>query len=213
MKPDSSFIRVLVVDDHPVVRTGIIGMLEAVASDNMVVVGQAGDGTEAVEQWEALRPDITLMDLRMHEMDGVKAIQTIRERHLTARVIILTTYDGDEDIYRGLKAGARGYLLKDATRETLLEAVRAVHAGRKYVPPEVAQKLAERADARELSPRETEILALMAQGKSNQEIASLAFISEGTVKFHVTHILDKLGVASRGEAVAVATKRGLVREQ
>jgi DNA-binding NarL/FixJ family response regulator len=204
-------IRVLIADDHPVVRIGIIGMLEAVPADNIAVVGEAGNGREAVAQWDELRPDVALMDLRMPEMDGVEATQSIRERHLTARIIVLTAYDGDEDIFRGLKAGARGYLLKDATREQLLEAVRVVHSGRKYVPPAVAQKLAERADAPELSLRETEILALMAQGKSNRDIAALTFITEGTVKFHVSHILDKLKVQSRGEAVAVARKRGLVR--
>ena len=209
--PSPPPIRVLIVDDHPVVRTGIIGMLEVVPSDNIVVVGEASNGREAVEQWEVLAPDVTLMDLRMPEVDGVQAIQSIRERHLTARLIVLTTYDGDEDIYRGLKAGARGYLLKDAPREQLVEAVRAVHAGRKYVPPEVAQKLAERLDSPELSPRELEVLGLMAQGRSNKEIARLSFVTEGTVKFHVNNILGKLDAQSRGEAVAIAVKRGLVR--
>ena len=203
-------IRVLITDDHPVVRAGLAAMLEIDPEQNIAVVGQAGDGQEAIEFWERLRPDVGLMDLRMPKTDGVTAITAIRERHPDARLIVLTTYDGDEDIHRGLRAGARGYLLKDAPREQLLAAIRAVHAGGRFVPSEIAARLAERKEFEPLSPREAEILQWMAQGKSNRDIARLAFITEGTVKFHVNRILDKLGASNRSQAVAIAAKRGLV---
>jgi two-component system NarL family response regulator len=203
-------IRVLIADDHPVVRAGLATMLEIEPEQNISVVGQAKNGREAIELWESLQPDVGLMDLKMPEIDGVAAIAAIYRRHPNARLIVLTTYDGDEDIYRGLRAGARGYLLKDAPREQLLAAIRTVHAGGKFVPSEIAARLAGRAEFEALSARETEILQWMAQGKSNRDIARIAFITEGTVKFHVNRILDKLGANSRSEAVVIAAKRGLV---
>ncbi len=207
MNPPNS-IRILVADDHTVVREGLVAILEQ--EDDMTVVGEASNGQEAVDKFPALRPDITLMDLRMPQMDGVDAITEIRAAFPAARIIVLTTYDGDEDIYGGLHAGAQGYLLKDAERQDLLGAIRNVHAGRTHISPDVASKLALRVMRRELSTREREVLNVMAAGKSNQEIASALFISEATVKTHVNNILAKLGVSDRTQAVTTALKRGIV---
>lgn len=203
----SSNIQVLVVDDHPIVRMGLMTMLEY--EPGMEVVGEASDGLKAVEQFRALQPDVVLMDLRLPQMSGVEAIATICQEFPTARSIILTTYDGDEDIYRGLQAGAKGYLLKDAARQELLDAIRIVHAGQKYLSLPVGAKLAERMDTPQLSERECEVLRLLAQGKSNQEISTKLCITEGTVKFHVTKILQKLGVSDRTQAVITAFRRGI----
>jgi len=201
-------IRVLIADDHPVVRTGLVLMLKY--EPDMEVVGEAGNGREALEMFRQHRPDVTLMDLRMPEMNGVEATAAIRVEFPTARIILLTTYDGDEDIYRGLRAGAQAYLLKDTPCEEILEALRAVHAGHKRITLEVGTKLAERAGFPELTERELDVLRLMAKGLSNVEIGAALFVAEGTVKFHINHILNKLGVGDRTQAVIAALKRGLV---
>jgi DNA-binding NarL/FixJ family response regulator len=200
-------IRVLIADDHPVVRTGLALMLNY--ESDMEVVAEASNGREAVALYGRHRPDVTLMDLRMPEMDGVEAITTIRRESPTARIILLTTYDGDEDIYRALRAGAPAYLLKDAPFSEILQAIRAVHAGQKHITVEVGAKLADRAGHPELTEREMDVLRLLVQGKSNLEIASDLCIAEGTVKFHINHILNKLGVDDRTQAVIAALKRGL----
>jgi two-component system NarL family response regulator len=202
-------IRILIADDHPIVREGLAMILER--RDDMTVVAEAGNGQEAVDLFRAHRPDVILMDLNMPVMDGVTAITRIREEHPAARVIVLTTFDGDEDIYRGIQAGARAYLLKDAPRENLLEAIRAVHAGQTRIPPEVSAKLAERIRYPALTPRELEVLRLMVAGHSNQEIGQILSITEGTVKAHVNSILSKLDVNDRTQAVTTALKRGIVR--
>lgn len=202
-------IRVLVADDHSVVREGLVSMIGR--KTDMTVVGEATNGREAVNLWRQHRPDVTLLDLRMPELDGVGAINEIRAQDERAHIIVLTTFDGDEDIYRAIKAGAKAYLLKDAAREALMDSIRKVHRGETCVPPALAAKLAERVSGESLSGREIEVLNLIAQGKSNKEIGSRLFISEGTVKSHVKGIFAKMNVISRTEAVASATRRGLIR--
>jgi two-component system NarL family response regulator len=202
-------IQVLIVDDHPVVREGLSAVIDR--APDMSVAGAAGNGKEAIELYRQLQPEIVLMDLRMPEMDGVLAILKIREEFPSAKVIILTTYDSDEDIYHGLRAGARAYLLKDAPREDLLQAIRAVAMGQMRIPQEVAAKLAERMSGPELTARELEVLSLIVAGKSNREIGDDLYITEGTVKAHVNSILNKLDVSDRTQAVIVALKRGLLR--
>ncbi|KAM3111828.1 response regulator [Phormidesmis sp. 146-33] len=201
-------IRVLIVDDHPFMRQGLAAVLDY--KPDMRVVGQACNGREAVTLFRQHQPDVTLMDLRMPEMGGVEAIAAIVAEFANAHLIVLTTYDGDEDIYRGLRAGAKGYVLKDAEPEELLAAIRAVHAGQQYIPPAVGAKLAERMGSPELSDRELEVLNQMAMGKSNLEINVTLSIAEGTVKFHVKNILGKLGVSDRTQAMIVALKRGII---
>jgi two-component system, NarL family, response regulator len=201
-------IRLLIVDDHTTVREGLAALLEM--EDDILVVGQADNGREAIERYHTLQPDVTLMDLRMPEMDGVTAIETIRSEFPAARFIVLTTYDGDVDIYRGVKAGAQGYLLKDVPREVMLLSIRAVHAGQMCIPSEVAAKLAGYVTTLQLTEREIEVLRLVAAGKSNQEIGAALFIAEGTVKAHVGSILNKLGASDRTQAVMVALKRGIL---
>ena len=201
-------IRVLVVDDHPVVRQGLVAMLEE--APDILVVGQAENGREALAVFRQQQPDATLMDLRMPEMDGVAAITAICAEFPAARIIVLTTYDGDEDIYQGLRSGAKGYLLKDAEPEELLSAIRAVHKGQKYIPPYVGAKLLERIASPELSGRELEVLQLITTGKSTQAISKALHITERTVNFHINHILSKLGVEDRTQAVIVALRRGIV---
>ncbi len=201
-------IRVLVVDDHPVVRQGLVGMLEEVP--DILVVGQAGNGQEALAVFRQEQPDATLMDLRMPHMDGVAAITAICTEFPAARIIVLTTYEGDEDIYQGLRAGAKGYLLKDAEPEELLAAIRTVHKGQKHIPPQVGAKLLERMTSPELSDRELEVLQLITTGKSTQVISKALHITERTVNFHINHILSKLGVEDRTQAVIVALRRGIV---
>jgi two-component system, NarL family, response regulator len=201
-------IRILIVDDHPVVREGLVALIER--RDDMTVVGEANNGREAIELYRRFTPDITLLDLRMPEVDGVTAITGIREVAPTARIIVLTTYDSDEDIYRGLRAGAKGYLLKDTPPQELLDTIRAVHGGATRIPPDVAAKLAERMTGPELTNRELDVLRLLMAGMSNKQIAAALFISEGTVKTHVNNILGKLGASDRTQAVTTALKRGLV---
>ncbi|MEH1962132.1 MAG: response regulator transcription factor [Nostoc sp.] len=206
--PGSSVIRVLISDDHPFMREGLAAVIDY--KPDMTVVGQACNGREAVELFRQHQPDVTLMDLRMPELSGVEAIAIICAEFADARIVVLTTYDGDEDIYRGLRSGAKGYVLKDAEPDELLTAIRAVHNGQKYIPPAVGAKLAERINNPELSERELEVLRLMARGKSNLEISTALSIAEGTVKFHVKNILSKLGVGDRTQAMIVALKRGII---
>lgn len=202
-------ITVLIADDHSVVREGLASLIGR--KPDMKVVGEASNGREAVELWNKLRPDVTLLDLRMPELDGVSAIREIRSKDEEARFVVLTTFDGDEDIYRAIKAGAKAYLLKDVAREALMDCIRRVHQGETCVAPALAAKLAERVSGETLSLREVDVLKLMAEGKSNKEIGTSLFISEGTVKSHVKGIFSKLNVISRTEAVATATRRGLIQ--
>jgi len=202
-------IRILIADDHTVVREGLVAL--AKRKSDMVIVAAASNGLEAVELWKQHRPDVTLLDLRMPELDGVGAIKAIREVDPNAHIVVLTTYDRDEDIYRAIKAGAKAYLLKDTARDALVETVRRVFAGETYLPPPIAAKLAERVSGAALSQREMEVLQRMATGKSNKEIGAELFISDGTVKTHVSSIFTKLDVVSRTEAIATATHRGLIQ--
>src|SRR6266404_6324988 len=202
-------ITVLIADDHSVVREGLVSLITRKA--DMVVAAEASNGREAVDLWKEHRPDVTLLDLRMPELDGVGAIKEIRAIDEKARFVVLTTFDGDEDIFRAIQAGAKGYLLKDVPREALMDCIRRVHAGETCVPVHLAMKLADRISGETLSEREIEVLKLMAEGKSNKEIGSALFISEGTVKSHVKAIFAKLNVVSRTEAVANATRRGLIQ--
>lgn len=202
-------IRILIADDHAVVLEGLSAMIGR--QPDMRVVAEAGSGRDAVALWRKYRPDVTLLDLRMPELDGVGATEEIRRQDASARIIVLTTYDTDEQIYRALKAGAKGYLLKDARREALLECIRRVHAGETCVPADLAAKLAGRVSGESLSAREMDVLVLLARGKSNKEIAADLFISETTVKSHVKSVFAKLNVLSRTEAIAAAVGRGLIQ--
>jgi DNA-binding NarL/FixJ family response regulator len=208
--PAKPLIRVLIADDHGVVREGLASMIQRNKAD-MTLVGEASNGHEAIDLWKEHRPDVTLLDLRMPEVDGVDAIKGIRSHDEKARIVVLTTFDGDEDIYRAIQAGAKGYLLKDVPREALMDCIRRVHAGETFVPMHLVAKLAHRVSTDTLSKREIEVLQLMAQGKSNKEIGSALFISEGTVKSHGKAIFAKMNVVSRTEAVTEATRRGLIR--
>ena len=199
----------MVVDDHPVVRAGLVEMLHS--DSRLHVVAQATNGHEAVELFAAMKPDVTLMDLRMPQVGGVEATERIRAIDSGARVIIMTAVDGEEDIFRGLKAGARGYLLKDAPVSEVVGAVLLTMQGERYLAHAVAVKLADHLNATQLSPREREVLQMIATGLSNKGIARKAGITEGTVKFHVNNILEKLQCVSRTEAVSLALKRGLIQ--
>lgn len=200
-------IRIMLVDDHSIVRKGLALILEA--EQDMTVVGQADNGHDAVDRFRSLRPDVTLMDLKMNGMSGVETVSAVRSSFPGARLIMLSTYDRDDDIYRSIRAGAMGYLVKDTPSDEILEAIRNVHAGRKYFPPLVSEKLAERLTMPELSDRETEVLRLMTAGQSNKEIASSLSLAIGTVKCHVNSILAKLGADDRTQAVVTALKKGL----
>jgi DNA-binding NarL/FixJ family response regulator len=203
-------IRILIAEDHAVVRDGLTSVLEF--EKDMAVVGHARNGNEAIARFRELKPDVVLMDLAMPELDGVTAIGIIRDEFPDARILVLTTYDGDELIYRALESGAKGYLLKDCSTPDLLAAIRKIHGGGTHVSERAAARLAERAIAgAALSPREVEVLKLIAAGKSNKEIAAALFVSEGTVKTHVLNIHHKLGVDDRTEAVVVAIRRGILR--
>ena len=201
--------RVLVVDDHSLLRTGVANIINHEA--DLDVVAEAATGRDAVEAFRLHRPDVVLMDLRMPEMEGVEAVRRIREIDPQARVIVLTTYDADEDIARALQAGAKAYILKDIAADALVACVRDVLNGKSYLAPTAAAKLAERVTQVQLTPRELAALRLLANGESNKEIASSLGISERTVKTHLAHLFEKLGVTSRTEATRVAMRRGLVR--
>ncbi len=200
-------VRIMVADDHPIVREGLAALIAR--QPDLKVVAEADNGEEAVALFVSHRPDLILMDLRMPCLDGVSATRRIREIDADAKIIMLTTYDGDEDIYRALSAGARSFLLKDGPREQLIDTIRAVAGGQVSVPVHIADKLARRMQRRALTTRELEVLQWMARGKSNQEIGNGLFIAEGTVKAHVNSILSKLGVSDRTQAVTKAIREGL----
>jgi DNA-binding NarL/FixJ family response regulator len=205
---DVAMIRVLAVDDHLVLREGIARMLDG--QEDMKLVGQASNGREAIESFRRLRPDVTLMDLRMPDMNGIDAIAAIRAEAPHARIVVLTTYTGDVQAAAALKAGAAGYLLKNLLRKELLETIRAVHSGKRRVPPEVAAEIAEHVADDALTERELEVLRRVAAGKSNKVIAAELDISEGTVKTHMRSILPKLEASDRTHAVMIALKRGIL---
>jgi DNA-binding NarL/FixJ family response regulator len=201
-------IRILIVEDHQVVRQGFVALLRMVGG--MDVIAEASSGAQAVELYRLHKPDVTLMDLRMPGMGGVETITAIRDEFPDARVIVLTTFDGDEDIYRAIQAGARGYLLKGMSIDELVEAIQTVHRGRSKIPAAIAERLAERLSGNALTERETEVLKTIALGKSNKEIASALFISEATVKTHINNLLSKLGATDRTQAARIALQRGIV---
>jgi two-component system NarL family response regulator len=200
---------VMLVDDHALLRTGVANIINQEA--DLQVVAEASNGLEAIAAYEQHRPDVTLLDLRMPVMEGVEAVRQIRARDPQARVIVLTTYDTDDEISRALKAGAKAYVLKDISADQLIRCIRDVLSGKTYLAPAAAAKLAEGVTRVQLTPREMATLRLMADGKANKEIASELSISERTVKTHLGHLFEKLGVTSRTEAIKVATRRGLVR--
>lgn len=202
-------IRVLIVDDHPVVREGLKAMMHT--EPDLIVVGEAQEGREALARFATLRPDVTLMDLRLPGLGGCEATAAIWRAFPGSRVIMLTVYDADEDVDRALRAGARGYLVKGMARQELVGAIRRVHAGGRHLPRGVAARLARRAREEELSPRELGVLALMAEARSNRQIAAELSTTEGTVKGYVHAVLAKLGAGSRVAAVTTALRRGLVR--
>jgi DNA-binding NarL/FixJ family response regulator len=205
----ASQARVLLVDDHALLRTGVANIINQ--EHDLRVVAEAGNGVEAVDAFERHRPEVTLLDLRMPAMEGVEVVRQIRLRDPNARVIVLTTFDTDDEISRALKAGAKAYVLKDISAEGLVSCIRDVLAGKTYLAPAAAAKLAEGVSRVQLTPREMSTLRLLADGKANKEIANELDISERTVKTHLAHLFEKLGVTSRTEAVKVATHRGLVR--
>jgi two-component system NarL family response regulator len=201
-------INILIVDDHHIVRQGLAALLKTVPG--FAVVAEASDGEQAVDLFRKHRPDVTLMDLRLPKMNGVQAIGRIRGEFPAARIIVLTTFDGDEDIYRAMQAGAKGYLLKGMDLTELTDAVRVVHAGKSRIPSRVAEKLAERMGGATLTARELEVLHLIVAGKSNKDIGNALFISEATVKTHVNSLLSKMGVEDRTQAATTALQRGIV---
>jgi DNA-binding NarL/FixJ family response regulator len=205
---ESPRIRVLVVDDHPIMRVGIAAIIQA--TPDMTTVAQAGSGEEAIELFEKFLPDVTLMDLRLPGMSGVVAIRTVIARHQNAKFVVLTTYEGDEDIHQALEAGARSYIIKGMPHDALVSAVRRVHAGGRFLPSPVSRALSSRIPNSDLSAREREVLDLIVAGKSNKEIATDLGISESTVKCHVSVILMRLNVTDRTQAVVTALQRGLV---
>ena len=200
-------IRILICDDHPIMRFGIAAIIQS--QQNMDLVGQAGTAEEAIKLYWRLRPEITLMDLRLPDKSGVEVIRTVRRIDSEARFIVLTTYEGDEDIHQALEAGAMGYLIKGMPHEVLMEALRKVHGGRKFLPSPVTRALASRTPDSDLSTREREVLLLLVRGKSNREIADELSIKETTVKSHVSVILMRLNVTDRTQAVVTALQRGL----
>ena len=207
-------VRILVADDHPMLREGLVAVLST--QPDFDVIGEAGDGAEVVRLAEALRPDMILLDLEMPDVDGVAALEGLRDAGSEARAIVFTAYDTDERILRSLRAGARGYLLKGASRQEIFDAVRTVHAGGSLLEPGVTTRLLDHVreggeQTEPLTPRELEVLALISEGLPNSEIAGQLFVTERTVKFHVSSILAKLGADNRTEAVALAAKRGLIR--
>ena len=203
-----SSIRILIVDDHPIMRVGINALLAS--SKEMEVIAQAGSGEEAIKLHAQYSPDITLMDLRLPGISGVETIRSIRSQSSKARFIVLTTYDGDEDIYQAMEAGASGYLVKGMPQDMLVNAIKKVHAGGRYLPPPVSQALTSRTRDSNLSNREREVLRLLANGKSNREIAVDLGITEATVKCHVSVILMRLNASDRTQAVVTALQRGLI---
>jgi two-component system NarL family response regulator len=200
--------RILVVDDHHVVRSGLVASLGM--EEDLAVVGEAESGAEALTLYEKCTPDVVLMDLRMRGGNGIETTASLRAKAPEARVLMYTTFDGEEDVYRAVQAGARGYLLKSAPREELLTALRTVAKGERYLPPELARRLAERVAGPDISERELEVLRLISAGKSNKEIGATLHIAEDTVKRHVSNILTKLGVSDRAQAATEAFRRGFL---
>jgi DNA-binding NarL/FixJ family response regulator len=208
MKTGEARIRILIVDDHPLLREGVAAVLAG--QPDMALAGEAANGVEALAQYRTLRPDVTLMDLQMPDASGIEAIQSIRSEFPSARIIVLTMYDGDVQATRALRAGASGYLLKNTLRKELVDAIRLVHAGHRRIPPEIAVMLAEHQGDDALTSREIDVLRRVAAGRSNKIIADDLGISEGTVKTHMKSILSKLAADDRTHAVAIATKRGIL---
>jgi DNA-binding NarL/FixJ family response regulator len=208
MSTDSTPIRILTVDDHPLLREGIAALVNG--ETDMKLVGEAANGQEALYQYRLHRPDVTLMDLQMPTMSGTESIIAIRREFPNARIVVLTTYGGDVQIVRALKAGARGYVLKGNVHKALLDTIRAVHAGLKRVPPEIAGELAAHLGEEELTAREIDVLQLIGAGNANKEIAAQLCISDETVKSHITNILGKLGARDRTQAVTIALRRGII---
>jgi len=208
MHSSPNLIRILTVDDHPLLRKGIAALVNA--EPDLKLIAEASNGKEAIGAFRSHQPDITLMDLQMPEVDGLEAIEAIRREFPDARIIILTTYSGDVQVLRALKAGARAYILKGLVHKELLETIRAVHAGQKRIPPEIAAELADHAADDELTGREIDVLKLIGTGNSNKQIADQLSIGEATVKSHVTNILSKLGANDRAHAVTIGLKRGII---
>ena len=206
---DGPKIRVLTVDDHPLLLEGIATIIES--QPDMSLISRATSGTEAIQRYREHRPDVTLMDLRLPDLSGIDAMIAIRAEFPEARIVMLTTFEGDVEIQRSLEAGARGYLLKNMPPNEILSVIRHVHAGKKRVPPEVAAQLAEHMSDEELTGREIEVLRKVAGGNRNRDIAELLFISEETVKVHIKHIMDKLGAKDRTQAIAIAVRRGIIQ--
>ena len=202
-------IRILCVDDHPLMREGIAAVIRN--ETDMQLVGEAASGREAIQAFREHRPDITLMDLRLPDIGGIDTMVAIRTEFPNARVIMLTTFEGDAEIHRALEAGALGYMLKSMPRKQLLDMIRKVNTGKKQIPPEVAAQLAEHFGSDALSKREIEVLEKIAGGNRNSDIAAMLFISEETVKGHIKHIMEKLGAGDRTEAVAIAIRRGIIQ--
>jgi DNA-binding NarL/FixJ family response regulator len=203
-----SHIRILSVEDHPLLREGIAAMINT--QPDMLLVGAPASGTEAIEAFRALRPDVTLMDLRLPDLNGIEVMIGIRAEFPNARIIVLTTYEGDVDIQRALKAGAHGYMLKSAPPQEMVDTIRRVHAGHKCISPEIAAGLAEHMSDEDLSGREVDVLRNVATGNRNRDIAEKLFIAEETVKVHLKHILRKLGANDRTQAVAIGVRRGII---
>jgi len=202
-------IRVFSVDDHPLLREGIAAIINN--QQDMQVIGQAANGKDAVQEFKKHQPDVTLMDLRLPDMSGIDALIAIRAEFPDARIILLTTFEGDVEIKRALEAGARGYLLKSMPPKELVEVIRQVHAGKKRIPPQLAAQLAEHMSDEALTTREIEVLGQIAGGNRNRDIAEQLFISEETVKVHIKHIMEKLGASDRTQAVAIGIRRGIIQ--